>query len=138
MTPSSNPESGGPEREGQRPRDWRRRRRSERNVSEADAGQQAQPQVAETSEELSRPLITFFEPALNLIALYSGPLIFAGIIGLVTGIAVVAFLSSMRLYGYIDIVIGAVLLAGVGAVLFSNVLTAVSYTHLTLPTICSV
>ena len=124
MTPSSNPESGGPEREGQRPRDWRRRRRSERNVSEADAGQQAQPQVAETSEELSRPLITFFEPALNLIALYSGPLIFAGIIGLVTGIAVVAFIGSMRLYGYIDIVIGAVLLAGVGAVLFSNVLTA--------------
>ena len=124
MSSSSNPESGGPEREGQRPRDWRRRRRSERNVSEADAGQQAQPQVAETSEELSRPLITFFEPALNLIALYSGPLIFAGIIGLVTGIAVVAFISSMRLYGYIDIVIGAVLLAGVGAVLFSNVLTA--------------
>ena len=36
----------------------------------------------------------------------------------------VAFISSMRLYGYIDIVIGGVLLGGVGSVLFSNVLTA--------------
>ncbi|GIT01664.1 MAG: hypothetical protein CM1200mP27_02890 [Chloroflexota bacterium] len=40
------------------------------------------------------------------------------------GIAVVAFIGSMRLYGYIDIVIGLVLLGGVGSVLFSNVLTA--------------
>ena len=124
MTTPSNPDSDGLEQENQRPRDWRRRSRSERTAPQADVGQQAQPRVAETDEELSRPLITFFEPALDLIALYSGPLILAGVIALVTGIAVVAFISSMRLYGYIDIVIGGVLLGGVGSVLFSNVLTA--------------
>ena len=124
MTTPSNPDSDGLEQENQRPRDWRRRSRSERTAPEADVGQQAQPRVAETDEELSQPLITFFEPALDLIALYSGPLILAGVIALVTGIAVVAFISSMRLYGYIDIVIGGVLLGGVGSVLFSNVLTA--------------
>ncbi|MCH2676144.1 MAG: GldG family protein [Dehalococcoidia bacterium] len=124
MTTPSNPDSDGLEQENQRPRDWRRRSRSERTAPQADVGQQAQPRVAETDEELSQPLITFFEPALDLIALYSGPLILAGVIALVTGIAVVAFISSMRLYGYIDIVIGGVLLGGVGSVLFSNVLTA--------------
>ena len=124
MTTPSNPDSDGLEQENQRPRDWRRRSRSERTAPQADVGQQAQPRVAETDEELSQPLITFFEPALDLIALYSAPLILAGVIALVTGIAVVAFISSMRLYGYIDIVIGGVLLGGVGSVLFSNVLTA--------------
>ncbi len=124
MTTPSNPDSDGLEQENQRPRDWRRRSRSERTAPQADVGQQAQPRVADTDEELSQPLITFFEPALDLIALYSGPLILAGVIALVTGIAVVAFISSMRLYGYIDIVIGGVLLGGVGSVLFSNVLTA--------------
>ena len=124
MATPSNPDSDGLEQEDQRPRDWRRRPRSERTAPQTDAAQQAQPRVAETDEELSRPLITFFEPALDLIALYSGPLILAGVIALVTGIAVVAFISSMRLYGYIDIVIGGVLLGGVGSVLFSNVLTA--------------
>ncbi len=124
MTTPSNPDSDGLEQETQQPRDWRRRPRSERTAPQADAGQQAQPRVAETDEELSQPLITFFEPTLDLIALYSGPLILAGVIALVTGTAVVAFISSMRLYGYIDIVIGGVLLGGVGSVLFSNVLTA--------------
>ncbi len=124
MTTPSNPEEDGPEQASQRPRDWRRRRRSERTAPEADTGQQPQREAAETDEELSQPLITFFEPALDLVALYSGPLILAGVIGLVTGIAVVAFISSMRLYGYIDMIIGAVLLGVVGSVLFSNVLTA--------------
>ena len=124
MTTPSNPDADGLEQDNQRPRDWRRRARSARTAPQADVGQQAQPRVAETDEELSQPLITFFEPALDLIALYSGPLILAGVIALVTGIAVVAFISSMRLYGYIDIVIGGVLLGGVGSVLFSNVLTA--------------
>ena len=124
MTTPTNPEESGQEAENQRPRDWRRRRRSERPAPEAEAGQQVQPRATDTDEELSQPLITFFEPALDLVALYSGPLILAGVIGLVTGIAVVAFISSMRLYGYIDIAIGAILLGGVGSVLFSNVLTA--------------
>ena len=125
MTTSSNEEAGSGDQENQRPRDWRRRR-SERPTPDAAAGESAtpRPRVEASDEELSQPLINFFEPALDRISTYSGPLIFAGIIGLVTGIVVVAFISSMRLYGYIDIVIGAILLGGVGAVLFSNVLAA--------------
>ncbi len=124
MPTSSNFESNDLDHESQRPRDWRRRRRSERTSSQIEMGKQSRPQSSEDGEELSQPLISFFEPALNLIALYSGPLIIAGVVALITGIAVVAFIGSMRLYGYIDIVIGLVLLGGVGSVLFSNVLTA--------------
>ena len=124
MPSSSNFESNDLGPESQRPRDWRRRRRSERTSSQIEMGKQSRPQSSEDGEELSQPLISFFEPALNLIALYSGPLIIAGVVALITGIAVVAFIGSMRLYGYIDIVIGLVLLGGVGSVLFSNVLTA--------------
>ena len=129
MTSSSSRDAGrdaDQETENQRPRDWRRRRRSERPSPETAAGQAEgrRPRVDATDEVLSQPLIEFFEPAMDRIATYSGPLIFSGIIGLVTGIVVVAFISSMRLYGFIDIVIGAVLLGVVGAVLFSNVLSA--------------
>jgi hypothetical protein len=110
--------------ESGRPRDWRRRRRSERTSPKSKSGQSGRSRTVDSDEELSQPLITFFEPAIDLIATYSGPLILAGVIGLVTGIVVVTFISSMRLYGFIDIVIGAVLLGAVGSVLFSNVLSA--------------
>ena len=129
MTSPSNPDAGeeaSQEPDNQRPRDWRRRRRSDRLSSEAtpDEGAGRRSRDQNSDEVLSQPLINFFEPALDQVVIYSGPLIFAGIIGLVTGIVVVAFISSMRLYGFIDIAIGGVLLAVVGAVLFSNVLTA--------------
>jgi len=128
MTSPSNPDAGeeaSQEPDNQRPRDWRRRRRSDRPSSEAtpDEGAGRRSRDQNSDEVLSQPLINFFEPALDQVV-YSGPLIFAGIIGLVTGIVVVTFISSMRLYGFIDIAIGGVLLAVVGSVLFSNVLTA--------------
>ena len=133
MTSPSNQDAGnqdagqeaGQDPGNQRPRDWRRRRRPDRPASEAE-GQSASRQARseDTDEVLSQPLINFFDPAFDQVVIHSGPLVFAGIIGLVSGIVVVAFISSMRLYGYIDIVIGLLLLGGVGAVLFSNVLTA--------------
>ena len=103
--------------------DWRRRRRSDRaNLETAAAKAENPPPQAEAAGEiLSRPLITFFEPAMDWIGAYGGPMVFAGVIGLVTGIVVVAFISSMRLYGFIDIIIGAGLLGLVAAVFFSNV-----------------
>ena len=124
-------EETGQEQEAAQPRDWRRRSRPERTAGDASdpstqAGQ-SEPQrtQADTGDEaLSQPLITLFEPAMDWISSYGGPLVLAGIIGLVTGVVVVAFVSSMRLYGYIDIVIGASLLGVVGAVFFSNVLAA--------------
>lgn len=128
MTTPSNPdeEENNQEQGNRRPRDWRRRRRSERPTPGGEAGEPPapRPRAEASDEELSKPLIAFFEPVLDLIVAFSGPLILAGVIGLVTGIIVVAFVTSMRLYGIIDIVIGAVLLGGVGAVLFSSVLTA--------------
>ena len=133
MTSPSNQDAGnqdageeaGQDQRNQRPRDWRRRRRSDRPAPAADGqAAAAQARSEDADEVLSQPLINFFDPAFDQVIIHSGPLIFAGIIALVTGIVVVAFISSMRLYGSIDIVIGLLLLGGVGAVLFSNVLTA--------------
>ncbi len=135
MTSSSNRESGnqepGQEQESTRPGDWRRRRRSERTTpgtpilaTPGGQGEGPQPSDETKDEALSQPLITIFEPAMDWVMTYGGPLVFAGIVGLFTGIVVVAFVSSMRLYGVIDIIIGAALLGLVGAVFFSNVLAA--------------
>ena len=132
MTSPSNQDPGqepgqdsGQEPGNQRPRDWRRRRRSERTTPETPARQPGRQQSTETGDEtLSKPLINLFEPAMDWIGAYGAPLVFAGIIGLVIGVVVVAFVSSMRLYGFIDIIIGAVLLGLVAAVFFSNVLAA--------------
>ena len=111
----------------QGPRDWRRRRRGRpQSVPEAER-QPEQPADSQQLEEevvLSRPLSSFLEPALDSVAVYGAPLLIAGIIGLVTGITVAAFVTSMRVYGYIDIAIGGGLIALVGAVFISNVLAA--------------
>ena len=119
--------TGGPGEEG--PRDWRRRRR--RRSQEAEGtGEQAQAvedqehSGEDAGEMASRPLISLLDPAVNFVGIFGAPLLFAGIIGLVTGIVVVAFVSSMRLYGYIDIIIGASLIAIVGAVYISSVIAA--------------
>ncbi len=103
------------------PRDWRRRRRRpspERPPAEAqDTGEAPE-------EQTTRPLISLLEPVLDAIGVFGAPLLITGIIGLVTGIAIVAFVGSMRLYGYIDIAIGASLIALVGAAFVSSVIAA--------------
>ena len=109
------------------PRDWRRRRRR-RPPQEQSA--QAAPEEAgdhsadEPEEQTSRTLISFLDPAVDVVGIFGAPLLVAGIIGLVTGIVVVAFVSSMRLYGWIDIAIGASLIGLVGAVFISTVIAA--------------
>ena len=112
------------------PRDWRRRRRRRAAALEATEGEpepeQPEPSDGEDAEEeeLSRPLVSFLDPAIDAIGFLGAPLLVAGIIGLVTGIVVTAFISSMRLYGIIDIIIGAVLIGLVGAVFISTVIAA--------------
>ena len=113
------------------PRDWRRRRRRRAATPEAQADQPETEQPDESAEdldgageELSRPLISFLDPAVNAVGFLGAPLLIAGIIALVTGIVVVAFVSSMRLYGLIDIVIGVVLIGLVGAAFISSVIAA--------------
>ena len=121
------------QQQDQEPRDWRRRRRRR-----AADGQQPQPETTEIEasppdpgeegeeleEQPSRPLVSFLDPVLDAVGIFGAPLLVAGIIGLATGIVVVAFVSSMRLYGFIDIAIGGSLIALVGVVFISNVLAA--------------
>ena len=110
------------------PRDWRRRRRRRQpqdQTATPESAEESAPEEAEVEEEASsRPLISLAEPALDAIGIFGAPLLIAGIIGLVTGIVVVAFVSSMRLYGYIDIAIGGGLIALVGAAYISTVVAA--------------
>ena len=115
----------------QGPRDWRRRRRRRAAAPEgaADEPEAEQPETSDGENEaaegeLSRPLVSFLDPAINAIGFLGAPLLIAGIIGLVTGIIVTAFVSSMRLYGIIDIIIGVVLIGLVGAVFISSVIAA--------------
>ena len=127
--PSNNPESNNPELnpDSQGPRDWRRRRRRRQEPAQR-AEQQPQPEdgeaIEEPEEQASRPLVSLLEPALDAIGVFGAPLLLAGIVGLVTGIVVVAFVSSMRLYGIIDIIIGASLIGLVGAAFLSSVIAA--------------
>ena len=115
-----------------RPRDWRRRRRPAPETPPASpstppgaAAADGEPVgPGEPPEQTSRTLISFLDPAVNAIGLFGAPLLIAGIVGLATGIVLVAFVSSMRLYGYIDIAIGATLIALVGAVFISSVVAA--------------
>ena len=116
-------------REDEGPRDWRRRRRRRSEIPDPGAEEPERHEAEsldgdEGKEELSRPLISVIEPAVNAIGFLGAPLLIAGIISLVTGIVVLAFVSSMRLYGIIDIVIGVVLIGMVGAVFISSVIAA--------------
>ena len=111
------------------PRDWRRRRRRPPQQPSDSAASEESPAPPEASEadpeeRASRTLISFLDPAVDAVGLFGAPLLIAGIIGLVTGIVIVAFVSSMRSYGYIDIAIGASLIGVVGAVFISSVIAA--------------
>ena len=111
-------------------RRWRRRGRgsvvtgppehpseTSEELSQADGGQ-------EDTVALSRTLFSFFEPSLDAIGSFGAPIVFAGIVGLVSGIVVVAFVGSMRLYGWIDIIIGGGLILLVALISVSSVLAA--------------
>lgn len=111
------------------PRDWRRRRRRPPQEQPAQPDPAApeeieDPSADEREEQTSRTLASFLDPAVDVVGIFGAPLLVAGIIGLVTGIVVVAFVSSMRLYGWIDIAIGASLIGLVGAVFISTVIAA--------------
>lgn len=113
------------------PRDWRRRRRRGGAASGAPgASESASPSAGagddggESGEGASRTLLSLLGPAVDAVGVFGAPLLLAGIVGLVTGGALVAFVSSMRVYGYIDLAIGGGLVALVGAVFASSVVAA--------------
>ena len=116
----------------QQPRDWRRRRDASGRQDEdaAETSQDLSSTEADSTEEsageaeLSRTLFSFLEPLLNVIGSFGVPLVIGGVIALVSGIIVVAFVSSMRIYGIIDIIIGGVVILTVGLIFLSSVVAA--------------
>ncbi|MCY4555603.1 MAG: Gldg family protein [Chloroflexi bacterium] len=110
------------QRTGDGPRDWRRRRGRDRQEDVGDAdGQGGQPAAL---DEQSRTLFSFIEPAFDLIAVFYAPILIAGVLGLIVGAVLLAFIGSLKLYGGIVIGIGAVLVLLVGLSYFSQVLAA--------------
>ena len=115
---------------GDTPRDWRRQRRRGRSgrraadvVPETAAGNVADGETEEP-EVASRTLFSFLEPALNTIGIYGAPLVIAGIVALIAGGALVTWVSSMRLYGFIALGFGAALILLVGLISLSSVVAA--------------
>ena len=107
--------------------DWRRQRRRGR------PSRQSEPETPETEaeateeaeeEQRSRTLFSFLEPSLNTIGAFGTPLVLAGIVAIVAGAVLVAFVSSMRLYGYISLGFGVALLLLVGLISLSSVVAA--------------
>lgn len=115
-------------------RDWRRRRRGGRS---GRSGRQQEPETlsagetvdgeedaGDENEERSRTLFSFLEPSLNTIGTFGTPLVIAGIVAIIAGGTLVAFVSSMRLYGYVSLGFGVALLVLVGLISLSTVVAA--------------
>ena len=106
------------------PRDWRRRRGHERQPTRPAEPPEEAADAAGAHEEQSRTLFSFIEPFFDLIAVFYAPILIAGVVGLVSGAALLAFVSSLRLYGFIVVGIGGALVALVGISYFSQVIAA--------------
>ena len=113
------------------PRDWRRRRRgSSPPAAGAGAPEEAPLETTdetpgETGEVIaSRTLFSFLEPSLNAIGSFGTPVVIAGFLALFIGIGLVAFVDSMRLYGFILIGLGVVLVGTIGLIFLSAVFAA--------------
>ena len=110
------------------PRDWRRRRGQQRPPtpaeSDGDAGPGPDADSAPAQAEQSRTLFSFIEPAFDAIGIFYAPILIAGVVGMVVGAVLLAFVGSLALYGGIVLGIGAVLTALVGIAYFSKVVAA--------------
>ncbi len=108
--------------------DWRRRgRRGGRARSASRGTGKVTTNDATETEEVevtSRTLFSFLEPSLNTIGSFGAPLVIAGIFALIVGITLIAFVGSMRLYGFIILGFGAALIALVGLISLSSVVAA--------------
>lgn len=108
--------------------DWRRRGRRDRafRPEETEAPDQGgiEGEESEESELRSRTLFSFLEPSLNAIGSFGAPLVIAGIVAIVAGAVLVAFVSSMRLYGFVSLGFGVALLLLIGLISLSSVVAA--------------
>ncbi|MCY4366902.1 MAG: Gldg family protein [Chloroflexi bacterium] len=106
--------------------DWRRQGRRGRpsRPQEPETPEDEGNESGEEQELRSRTLFSFLEPSLNTIGTFGTPLVIAGIVAIVAGAILVAFVSSMRLYGYISLGFGVALLVLVGLISLSSVVAA--------------
>ena len=107
--------------------DWRRRRQRERpSRRTATDTPEAENAGTEPEEEViaSRTLFSYLEPAVDTIGSFGTPMVIAGIVGLVVGVTLAAFVSSLRLYGFIIIGFGVVLLGTVSLIFLSSLFAA--------------
>ena len=124
---SRQPNSSG----GDEQRDWRRRRRRPQGRREpAPPAEPTNPLCKEAEPDApedrraSRTLASFIEPSLDAVGRFGAPIVVAGVVGLVAGTAVVAFVGSMRVYGFVDIAIGGGLILLVALISMSSVVAA--------------
>ena len=110
------------QRTDESPRDWRRRRGRPRPVDDVAAEQTEAGDGAR--QEQSRTLFSFIEPAFDVIGIFYVPILIAGVIGIITGVVLLVFVDSLKLYGGIVVGIGAVLVALVCISYFSKVVAA--------------
>lgn len=103
------------------PRDWRRRRGRDRQGVGPAAGS---PEATDVREEQSRTLFSLVEPVFDFIAIFYAPILIAGVVGLVAGAVLLAFVGSLKLYGAIVLGIGAALVLLVAISYFSQVIAA--------------
>ena len=111
------------------PGDPRRRRGREgsRPPERPDDPSQQPQQAGEEQEEtvaLSGTLFGVLEPSLDAIGSFGAPIVFAGTIGLIAGIVVVAFVGSMYWYGIANIIIGGGLILMIALIGLSSLMSA--------------
>ena len=110
------------QRTDEAPRDWRRQRGRGRQGGPAD--QRAGAADSPALEEQSRTLFSFIEPAFDFVTIFYAPILIAGVVGLIVGAVLLAFIGSLKLYGGIVLGMGAALVLLVGISYFSQVLAA--------------
>ncbi len=103
------------------PRDWRRRRGRDRQGAGPSEPTPDEPQAL---EEQSRTLFSFIEPVFDFVAVFYAPILIAGVVGLISGAVLLAFVSSLKLYGGIVLAIGAAFVLLVAISYFSQVIAA--------------
>ncbi len=123
------------QRSDDQPRDWRRRRRGSSPSAAGSGAPEEAPADSEgefpaeatdeTAETITtRTLFSFLEPSLNAVGSFGTPVVIAGVVALFIGIGLIAFVTSMRLYGVILVGVGVVLVGTIGLIFLSAVFAA--------------
>ena len=111
------------QRADETPRDWRRRRNRDRQAAETPAASGTVEQ-GPALEEQSRTLFSFLEPAFDLVGIFYAPILISGVVAIILGGVLFAFVRSLSLYGAVVLGIGVVLVALVAISYFSKVVAA--------------